>query len=133
MRVVIDTNVLFSALYRSGSISHKAYNKAVNPPYQGLICDCCFDELRENFSEKFPDMKDSLEWFIEMTEAVVETISVPELVHPDEARIRDPDDALIFRAAVAADADIIITGDLDLLESGITKPKIIKPDQFLLL
>jgi len=132
MKVVIDSNVLFSALYRSGSISHKAYIKAINSPFQGLVCDRSFNELRESFLEKFPDMLNALEWFINMTQITVETISVPEGIHSDEVKIRDSDDALIFRAAVFAGADIILTGDLDLLENGIVFPLIMKPDQFLL-
>ncbi|MDR2590470.1 MAG: putative toxin-antitoxin system toxin component, PIN family [Oscillospiraceae bacterium] len=133
MRVLIDTNVLFSALYRSGSISHQAYNKAINPPYQAIVCDSSFDELYINFSEKFPELLETLVWFIETVKLVVETIPIPKVIHPDEAKIRDPDDAEIFRASIAANVDIIITGDLDLLESGINAPKIMKPNQFLML
>jgi predicted nucleic acid-binding protein len=36
----------------------------------------------------------------------------------------------VLRAAVAADVDMIVTGDKDLLESGIERPRIISPADF---
>ena len=38
MRVLIDSNVLVSAIYAPNSTPHQAYKKAVETPYQGLIC-----------------------------------------------------------------------------------------------
>ena len=133
MRVVIDSNVLFSAAFRKGSTPHKAYNKAVNPPYRCLICEQSFDELSESFIKKFPDRADDVRVFIYGALSVVEIIKVPETAHPDEAKLRDPDDALILRAALAANADIIISGDLDFLESTIEKPAIMTAAQFVQL
>jgi len=131
MRVLIDTNILFSAVYRNGSIPHQAYNKAVETPHQGLICERILDELRDSFIKKFPDRADELDLFIEGIKSTVELIPIPDEVHPDEAMIRDPDDALILRAAIAADADIIISGDLDFIESGIDSPMIMTAKQFI--
>ena len=131
MRVLIDSNVLFSAVFRSGSTPHQAYIKSLNPPYHCLVCEQSLDELYESFLEKFPGRARELEAFIYNTLAVVEVIPVPETAHPDEAKLRDPDDALIFRAAIAANADIIISGDLDFIESSIKKPVIMKAAQFL--
>jgi len=133
MKVLIDTNVLFSAVYRRGSTSHQAYNKAVNPPYHCLICDQSLDELTESFIEKFPDRSDDLKVFILDLLSITKVIPVPKDKHPLEAKLRDPDDALILRAAIAANTDIIISGDLDFLESNITQPMIISASQFLLL
>lgn len=49
----------------------------------------------------------------------------------DEAFVRDKSDRPILRAAIAAKADIIVTGDRDFLESGITNPKIVTAAEFL--
>jgi len=133
MRVLIDTNILFSALYRSGSTPHQAYVKAVSPPYNCLVCEQSFDELSESFIEKFPGRAAELERFIYAALATVEIIPIPEAEHPDEVKLRDPDDALILRAAIAAKADIIISGDLDFLESNVTKPIIMKAADFVKL
>jgi len=131
MRVLIDTNVLFSAAYRSGSVPHQAYLKAIDYPFQCLVCEQSFVELRKNFTMKFPDTDDLIDRFIKMVKAAVETVPIPETTHLDETKLRDPDDATILRAALAASADIIITGDLDFLESGIESLLIMTATQFI--
>ena len=45
--------------------------------------------------------------------------------------MRDVSDRPILRAAIAAKADILLTGDKDFLESGITNSKIMTPTEFL--
>lgn len=45
--------------------------------------------------------------------------------------VRDISDRTIMRAAVAARADVILTGDKDFLESGIVEPKIMNAATFL--
>ncbi|MCL2427373.1 MAG: hypothetical protein FWD05_13685 [Oscillospiraceae bacterium] len=54
MRVVIDTNVLFSAAYRIGSVPYQVLIKATKPPYVGLVCTQSIDELREKFIKSTP-------------------------------------------------------------------------------
>lgn len=61
----------------------------------------------------------------------VELVSTPNKYIDAEDNIRDPDDRTIYRAAIKAKADIILTGDKDLLESGITSPQIITAREFL--
>jgi len=130
MRVLIDSNVLFSAVYSKGSIPHQAYMKAVEPPYQCLICVQTFEELRRAYNRKFPDKIGALERFIASALPVIEVVQVPLSHHPDENEIRDPDDRPILRAAIKAGADIIISGDNDFLDSTITNPKIMTAAQF---
>jgi len=62
---------------------------------------------------------------IELIKTPPESESIPE-----EEFIRDADDRPLLRAAVATDVDIIVTGDKDLLESGLAKPRIISPAEF---
>ena len=131
MRVLIDTNVLFSAAYRSGSVPHQAYLKAIEHPFQCLVCEQSFGELRRKFTMKFPGTDELIDRFIKIVEAAVEIVPIPDKAHPDETKLRDPDDALILRSAIAADADIIISGDLDFIESGIDSPMIMTAKQFI--
>ena len=130
MRVLIDSNVLFSAVYSNGSIPHQAFLKAVEPPYQCMICEQSFEEMRRAYNRKFPDKIGALERFIASALPVIEVIPVPSSTHPDEDEIRDPNDRPILRAAIRAGADIIITGDNDFLESAISNPRIMTPAQF---
>jgi putative PIN family toxin of toxin-antitoxin system len=131
MRVLIDTNVLVSAAYLSGSVPFRAFAKAVNPPHQGLICKQSLIELRRVWEKKFPDRADALERFISVMLASVELVAVPSDALPEEAKVRDTDDRTILRAARKARADILLTGDKDFLESGITDPNIMTASEFL--
>jgi len=131
MRVSIDSNIIF-AIYSIGSIPYQAIIKSLQPPYKCLICEQCFDEVLRKYQLKYPHKIDALKQFIDSIKTVVEIIPVPDETNPDEEfiKLRDPDDALIFRAALAAKADIIISGDKDFLESAITKPKIVTAADF---
>ena len=50
-----------------------------------------------------------------------------------ELQIRDVKDRPILRSAIDAQANIVLTGDKDFLESGIKNPAIMTPAEFLRL
>jgi len=131
MRVLIDSNILISAAYSKGSVPHQAYKKAVEPPYQGLICEQSLEELRRVYSRKFSDKIHIFEQFIATALSVVEIVPVPQSEYPDETKIRDINDRPILRAAIKAKADILLTGDKDFTESSVTNPKIMTAAQFI--
>ena len=130
MRVLIDSNILISAAYSKGSIPYLAFKKAVEPPYQGLICEQSLEELRRIFNRKFPDKIQSFEHFVVTMLPVVELIPVPAFPYIEEKEIRDVDDQLILRAAIKAEAEILLTGDKDFLESTVTRLRILTAAQF---
>ena len=131
MRVLIDSNILISAAYSKGSVPHQAFMKAVEPPYQCLICEQSLEEVRRTYNRKFPNKIQSFERFIAAALSVVEVVPVPAVPHSDEEKVRDVDDRPILRAAIKAGADILITGDKDFLESSVTDPKIMTAAQFI--
>ena len=55
MRVMLDTNILISAVLFPGGRTAQALLKAFSPPYEPVICDYVVDELHRKFQEKFPD------------------------------------------------------------------------------
>jgi predicted nucleic acid-binding protein len=59
-------------------------------------------------------------------------VRTPELDLEVEMKIRDISDRPILRAAIAANVDVIITGDKDFLESGVSKPRIMTAAEFVL-
>jgi putative PIN family toxin of toxin-antitoxin system len=130
MRVLIDSNVLISAAYSKGSVPHQAFKKAVEPPYQGLICEQSLEELRRVYNRKFPDKIHIFERFVAAALSGVEVVPVPPSPYPDEDEIRDIDDRPILRAAIKYGAEILLTGDKDFLESAVTSPKIMTAAQF---
>jgi len=131
MRVLIDSNVILSAIYSPNSIPHQAYKKAVDTPYQGLICTFSVEELRRVFNRKLPHRIPHLERFLAETISVVEIVPIPSIAHVDEEKIRDVKDRQILRAAISAGAEILLTGDKDFLESGLQIPRMMTAAEFL--
>lgn len=131
MRVLIDSNVLFSSALNPNGTPFKAYVKAVSSPNTGIICQQNIDELRRTFNRKLPDKIALLESFLAISMTALEIVTVPNREYDIEKCVRDPDDRPILRAAIHAKADVIITSDRDLLEASIDHPLICTPSQFL--
>ena len=116
MRVLIDTNVLFSAALNPNGTPFQAYVKAVTPPNTGIICRQNIEELRRTFNRKLPHKIQALESFLAVSMLMLEVVPVPEAAYASEKQVRDVNDRPILRAAIHAKADVILTGDKDLLE-----------------
>jgi putative PIN family toxin of toxin-antitoxin system len=131
MRVSIDTNILISASLSSEGTPYQAYVKAVTHPNHGMVCDQNIDELRRVYNRKFPHKIQALERFLALALIVLKVVPTPAIDVSDEALVRDAYDRPILRAAIAARADVLVTGDRDFLESGVTNPKIMTAAEFL--
>ena len=132
MKVMIDTNIFISAALTPSGNAAKAFVKAMLPPYEPIVCDYIVDELHRKFREKFPKHTTELEAFLYHALQVIRTVPTPEEELSEEGKVRDLKDRPILRAARAAHANMLLTGDLDFLESGITDPEIISASDFLL-
>ena len=122
MRVLIDTNVLFSAALNPSGTPFQAYVKAVTPPNTGIICRQNIEELRRTFNRKLPHKIQALESFLAVSMLMLEVVPVPEAAYASEEQVRDANDRPILRAAIHAKADVILTGDKDLLEADLKRP-----------
>lgn len=131
MKVMIDTNVLFSAALNANGTPFKAFAKAVSAPNQGIICKQNIEELRRTFNRKLPHKIQALETFLALSLLSLEIVPVPDIPFESENQVRDEDDRPILRAAIQANADIILTGDNDLLEANLKHPLALTPTQFL--
>ena len=131
MRILIDTNILISAALNSHGTPYKAYLKAVTYPNKGIICDQNIEELWRIFNRKFPTKISMWEKFLAYSLSVIEVATTPEMEEDAEKLIRDVKDRPILRAALNAKADVLLTGDKDFLESGVTDPKIMTAAEFL--
>lgn len=131
MRVMIDTNIFISAALFPNGRAADAFYKALVPPFQPVVCDYVIDELHRKFQEKFPNRTVEMEAFLYTALSVFDIVSTPEDVVEAEAKIRDPKDRPILRAALNAGADLFLTGDKDFLESSVTDPRIISVPEFL--
>jgi len=128
---MIDTNIFISAALFPNGRAADAFYKALVPPFQPVVCDYVIGELHRKFQEKFPNRTVELEAFLYTALSVFDIVSTPEDVVEAEAKIRDPKDRPILRAALNAGADLFLTGDKDFLESSVTDPRIISVPEFL--
>ncbi|MCI8929385.1 MAG: putative toxin-antitoxin system toxin component, PIN family [Lachnospiraceae bacterium] len=131
MRILIDTNVLISAALRANGVPYQAYVKAASYPNHGLICEQNVDEMKRIFNKKFPKRLAALDKFLSMALLTLELVPIPTDENMSESQVRDADDRPILRAAIEAQADVLLTGDKDFLESGLKNPMIMTPAEFL--
>ncbi len=116
MKVVIDTNVFVSG-WLWGGVPARIFKLARNQ--QIVICasDQILAELNKTLSQnklkpRFRDLGLTVEELQKGTEELVEIYPILERSFPE---LRDPNDWMILATAIAAQADVIITGDRDLL------------------
>ena len=134
MKVMFDTNVLFPAWLYLGGVCAKAYKKAIkDKDYTVVECTHCIEEFLNKCNKKFPEDMPKIQLFLTDILTKTELIKTPPDSEktPEEELIRDVKDRPILRAAVAANVDIIVTGDKDFLNSGIKNPKILTPVEFI--
>lgn len=116
MRLVVDSNVIYSALIGRGP-SWRILKAVEGGACAALTTDALLNDLYGALVR--PSMSERLRVFGTTAEEIIARIrSVSEPVTPaqvDEGAVRDPDDAAVLACAVGGSADIIVTGDKDLL------------------
>jgi len=131
MRCFVDSNVIISAGIFPNSVPADALRKAVSMPNTTIVSDYALDEVHRVINKKFPSKVGDFETFLYRLMFDVELVFTPDDIVADEPNLRDINDQPILRAALAANADVLITGDRDLLESGISSPQVVTPAKFL--
>jgi putative PIN family toxin of toxin-antitoxin system len=108
VKVVFDTNVVASASFWRGApfdcLAAWAQGRCVAVVSSGLLAE--YHETVEELRLDYPGRK-CVEWVEALTESA-------ELVFPVEratGATPDPDDEMILECALAAEADIIVSGD----------------------
>ena len=130
MRVLIDTNVLISAALFPNSVPAHAYAIAMSGNHVALVCEQNIEEMSRIFLKKFPHKKEVLESFLASSMLSWEIVPVPSDEVAGEAAVRDINDRPILRAAVLAEADLLLSGDKDFLEAKIARQKVLTPADF---
>jgi uncharacterized protein len=116
MKVVLDTNVWVSAwLWRGlpNSLIHLARREEI----QICISESLFTELENTLSykklqKKIQSLNLTKEQLLIGTREITSIYPIPNLNVPE---LRDPDDIIVLATAIAGNAEVIITGDQDLL------------------
>jgi len=130
-RVVVDTNVLISAFLTPAGTAGEVVRRLAIDGSTLLLSRVTFLELASRLARpKFDhyrtreQMDRYLEWLAELAEWVKPSIRISDC--------RDPDDNRFLEVLVAGDADLLLTGDPDLLELHPYEGRpILKPAEFL--
>ena len=110
MKIVFDTNVLFSAFTAHG-VCAGLYEECLQRA-QIVVSPDILAELEEKLSSKARLTLAETREVLEAVRSDAEVITATPLRSPIW---RDPDDDLILAAALTAQADALVTGDQDLL------------------
>ncbi len=113
MRVFLDTNVLVSALTTRGLSADVL--RVVLRDHTLLTGEFNLRELRRVLQTRMKAptaVVDSAESLLR------EHVVVPKPQVPPRIEVRDPDDAWVLGSALAGSADVLVTGDRDLLALG---------------
>lgn len=117
MRILVDTNILFSALLFPKSRPAKALYHVADH-HEMVLCDRNLAELRDILKRKAPKYLPDAE--VLLAELPYELI--PAVDHAEKL-IRDAKDQPILNAAIVSDVDVILTGDKDFLALDMEHPK----------
>ncbi len=125
MRIMIDSNVLISAVYNPNSKPALAV-RDICENHELLLCDHIVAECYDVVGRKFPQHTPVLD-------KLLTSLGYSMVVAPrgGGAQISDPKDAPILNAAILEDVDVIISGDNHFLSLDLERPKVLTPAQYI--
>src|ERR1700682_5916148 len=113
IRATLDTSVFVSAL-NFGGLPNEVLNRCEADAFTLCLSRSIIEELQRVLSDAF-------EWTEEdLAEALYPILSLAEIVEPTRVitASRDPNDDHVLACALEAKADVIVSGDNDLLTLG---------------
>ena len=126
MKVFLDTNVLASAAATRGLCGDVL--REVPASHDLFISEQVLSELKRVLRFKFGVRQDLIDDFILLLEqdtVLAKPVEVPNI------KLQDKDDLSILGAAIAAGAEVLVTGDKELLNLGHDEDlEILSPRQF---
>lgn len=117
MRVFLDTNVLVSAFATRGLCADVV--RHVLAEHVLVVAEVVLGELRRVLRQKFKLPAATID---EIEQFLREQDVVPKPKVPSSLELRDPDDRWVLASAIDGHADVLVSGDQDLLSLGSKSP-----------
>jgi putative PIN family toxin of toxin-antitoxin system len=136
LRVTVDTNVFVSAFLRAGSVpdlvltawEHDEYQLVIDTELHAEIADAL---ARPKLLQRYTVALERRERLLRELRAAVQTF--PRIVLP--IHCRDPKDDMLLACALGGGADMLVTGDRDLLvldgDPALGGLRVLSPQDFL--
>lgn len=128
MRIMLDTNILISALLFP--------NKRMNAMFENIftqhklvLSSFVVDELHLVAQRKFPDRIDAVDRFL--SHISFELVYTPKNPEPGLFSIRDMNDYPVLYTAIVEDVDVLVTGDKDFTDVDVDRPEILTPNEYI--
>ena len=128
IRVVIDTNIIISALVFGGK-PRRVVDLIAEDMVELIVAEEMLTEVRRIITSKFPEFLDDLEKLEKLFESDAHWVKLGLITI---SASRDPDDDKFIEAAVIGGGKFIVSGDKDLLDLKSYKDiNIVNPSEFL--
>lgn len=111
MKVCLDTNVLVSAFTTRGLCADLL--RLVFAEHELLTGEVMLTELQRVLRERFKVPGSVTDGILELLRS--QAVVIPKPALPASSGVRDPDDEWVIATALVGHADVLITGDKDLL------------------
>ncbi|MGN0720694.1 MAG: putative toxin-antitoxin system toxin component, PIN family [Anaerovoracaceae bacterium] len=128
MRVMLDTNVLISALLFPSKQMDVLFEKIV-ANHTLVLSSYVINEVHMVVERKFPNKIQVIDRLL--SNMSYELVYTPKIISEIIAEIRDPKDYPILYTAIKEEIDVLITGDKDFYDLKIDRPEIISPGGFI--
>ncbi len=128
MRVMVDTNILFSAIIFPKGQAAKAFTHCLLN-HELVISTYVINELKQVIKKKKPEKLSAIDDFFEKLS--FELAYTSDNIETELFSIRDPKDYPVLYTAIIENVDILISGDKDFKDTDVTHPEILTPQEFL--
>lgn len=119
MRIVLDTNVVVSAFFWGGAprevLGALQLGRIGVIASDALLAELAYVVNRPKFVQRLADIELETADLLAQYRALVSVVDAPRL---EQSVCDDPDDDAVLECALAGNADLIVSGDDDLLRLG---------------
>lgn len=127
MRIMLDTNVLLSAILFPGERMNRMM-QCIFENHRLVLSSFVVEELSSVVERKFPTKAEAIDALL--SGMSFELVYTPKVMETGLFEIRDEKDYPVLYTAIVEDVDILITGDKDFSEVSIERPEIMTPTEF---